>query len=220
MSNNQFQNFWKNIDDPLHRSDSEAHYQNYAAELNLLLKDAQKSRVLELGCGNGAFYTHLGFDGADRYVGVDFSPAMLKKFSEDHPDVELHEHDGSTFLVDEKFDLIYSNGMIQNFDAAMMDSHFANAQAMLAPGGMLVCASYPWVSARDGYYAGDAGAIPSKPPSWINAKLSVFRRSRRIMGHWYSTYELTQLAERHGFMIDVYGSLHYRYRNHAVLRTG
>jgi SAM-dependent methyltransferase len=75
--------FWQDKDDPLHFSNDDAFYDSMAGEMLALLGSGRFGAVLELACGNGAFYKRLGFDQA-RYIGVDFSSAMLSAFRKAH----------------------------------------------------------------------------------------------------------------------------------------
>lgn len=212
----KFLKFWKDIDVPLHRIDDDEHYRIYARELRLLFEGKQLGAVLELGCGNGALYPLLGFDQSRDYLGVDFSPAMIRRFKSTYPELELQCHDASTFLVDRKFDLIYSNAMIQNFDEAMLEQHFSNARKMLAKDGLFICASYPAGALKRAYYSGEAGSDPenARIMNWI---FTILLRSDRPNGQWHFNKDIAILAQRHGFKCQFFGSLNYLYRNHAVM---
>jgi SAM-dependent methyltransferase len=212
----KFAEFWTDVDVPLHRFDNDEHYREYAKELSLLFKGRQLGAVLELGCGNGAFYPYLGFDKSTDYFGVDFSPAMIRRFKLKYSDVELHCQDASTFIVDKRFDLIYSNAMIQNFDNIMLEQLFFNAHQMLAEDGFFICASYPTGALKRAYYSGEADSDP-KNSHPIKSLIMSLLRPDRSMGRWHFNSDIAELASRHGFKCQFFGSLNYLYRNHVVL---
>jgi cyclopropane fatty-acyl-phospholipid synthase-like methyltransferase len=216
MMRERFAAFWKDIDVPLHRSDDDEHYQAYGKELRLLLEGRQSGAVLELGCGNGGLYNHLGFDQSSGYVGVDFSPAMIKRYKQKHPELELHCADASTFCVDRKFDVIFSNAMIQNFDNEMLEQHIFNAKHMLADGGVFICASYPAGALKKSYYSGESGSDPKKA-RLINWIMTIIRGADRPMGKWHYNKDIALRADRHGLKCQFFGSLYYLYRNHVVM---
>ena len=41
---------------------------------------------------------------------------------------------------------------------------------------------------------------------------------RDSMGHWYTPLQVAKTAEEFGLRVECYGSMHYPYRFHAVLR--
>jgi len=69
-------------------------------------------RVLEIGCGMGHLLTHLK---PSRGVGVDFSPEMIARAKERHPEIEYHlldAHDLST--IEGEFDVIILSDTIND----------------------------------------------------------------------------------------------------------
>src|SRR5262245_39842981 len=115
MEVEKWRKYWEGKTAPLHRVDSEDFYRKFAQEMKVLLGEEPPTSVLDIGCGTGAFYKPLGFDRTD-YKGVDFSDSMLKEFRATHGDVKLECHDGSDYRDDRTYDLIFSLGVIQNFD--------------------------------------------------------------------------------------------------------
>lgn len=215
-----YYDFWAEIDDPLHRTDSDEHMDAYGSELQLLFQGSIAGRsVLDLGCGNGALYRPLGFHTAGKFVGVDFSPAMVRAFRSNHPSTEVVEHDASTFRIDGTFDLIFSNSVVQNFDLDMFRQHLRNARAMLAPSGAIVVASIPWRQLRPAYYGGMTGAAPAHRNPILRAPATAVRMLRRshVMGRWYTMVEVADVASEFGLVSTFYGSIHYPYRFHARL---
>jgi predicted TPR repeat methyltransferase len=77
-----WKNFWNQQDSPLHESMTEESYTLYAKELLLILESIDKTNfntVLEIGCGDGSFYEHMGFK-KTTYKGFDISESLIKLF--------------------------------------------------------------------------------------------------------------------------------------------
>jgi cyclopropane fatty-acyl-phospholipid synthase-like methyltransferase len=209
--------YWQTKSTPLHREESESFYRLHADELRLLFQREPKS-VLEVGCGNGALYSHLGFGGSS-YVGVDFSESMLREFKSAHPSVTLHQADGSSYRDDRTYDLIFSNGTIQYFDHRMLDTHLQAARAMMHAESLLVCGSVPWRRNRLAFYGG--ALTPPYRGSRVRGLRSVaFRLLRGFdpLGYWYELAEVARFGSRHGLRASFFGSATYLYRFHAVFR--
>lgn len=210
--------YWSDKTLPEHDPDTPEFYRFHARELRLLFDEKPPRRVLEIGCGNGALYPLLGFDHT-KYRGVDFSPSMLAIFKSRHPEVNLGCEEVSSYIdTKNKYDLIFSNAVVQNLDRVMLDSHFACARAMVHKESLFVCGSIPWKALRWRYFG---GSIPGSMPVKL---LSLPFRLLRIalfgdpVGYWYHPREIAQLAERHGFSAKFYGSIAYMHRFHAVMR--
>lgn len=221
MSNvTKWKEFWYTKDDPLHQESTTVHYKRYASELKILFQNEAYDSVLEIGCGNGALYPFLGFESA-RYKGIDFSGAMLADFGSKHPNVDLVCADGHSYSDNQKYDLIFSNGVIQYFDRHMLWTHFEMVSKMLSDRGVFVMASIPWVLMRRYYELGKVTGDLNRVaiPGFIDkVKSFLFHRVRNRMGRWYATDEINSIAIEKGFIAENYGSMHYPYRFHTVLR--
>jgi cyclopropane fatty-acyl-phospholipid synthase-like methyltransferase len=212
----RWQAYWKGKTAPLHHRDEEDYYISHAHELKVLFSRASAESVLEIGCGNGALYQHLDFDRAREYLGVDISDAMLGEFRKRFPNVSLLTASGHSYRDGNKYDLIFSNGVLQNFDRAMLAEHIENAAAMLAPNGRLVCASIPWRSLRRRYLM---GAFNRRQRNMVWSLLHTARYWHRdSLGHWYEWQDLRQIAEKQGLTANFHGSIHYPYRFHSVMQ--
>jgi SAM-dependent methyltransferase len=211
-----FGTFWTGKQSPLHRQTTPAEYARYAEELRFLFSPASPSKVLDIGCGSGDMHAALGFDRL-QYRGVDFSASMLEAFRRQYPQADLVCASGHSYRDDRTYDMVFSNGVLQNFDAEMLDQHVANAAAMLAPGGILVADSLPWKLHQVAYYTQEI-TRPGKPSfrCRLTAWVKCHRPDTRI-GHWFTLDELEALARKHAFSATHYGSLLYPYRLHAVL---
>lgn len=212
--------FWFSQRLPTHEPDSEEFYQFHAQELRLLFGGRSLSRVLEIGCGNGAFYSHLGFDRLC-YRGVDASPSMLAVFKGRHPEADLVCGDGSTYLDrTQPYDLIFVNAVVQYFDPQMLGRLLENSRQMMHQDSLLVFSGVTWRLHRWRVHAGAYNQGRQRDPGILHLLLS--RLKVRVLGdpygNWFDLDDFRQLAGRHGFSVKFYGSLGYIYRFNAVLK--
>lgn len=217
----RWQRYWAEKSNPLllGAEEDELFVRDYARELRLLLPEQSPASVLEIGCGCGTFYEPLGFSGT-RYRGVDGSPAMLDRFARDYPETSLVCADGSAYQDSERYDLIFSNGVLQYLTPQMVQRHYELAEAMLSPGGVLVSATVPLKALQWAYRTGEVH--PPHRADRLRAVLRTLRFSLQPdpLGFWYSYEDLQRLAQRVGLVGAFYNSMHYRYRFHAVFRRG
>ncbi len=209
--------YWNDKKSPLHREDSEGFYFAHAAEFTPILQRVRCGTVLEVGCGNGALFECLGFKDCD-YTGVDFSETMISVFRQRQPSINLFVADGSMYLDERKYDVIFSNGVIQYFDDFMLSSHFYNARKMMHKDSILVCGSIPWIEMRDLFYSG-ALYRPYKYRALMSLKSKLIRimRGSDGLGYWRSFSDIADLAAKFGMSVDFFSSANYLYRFHAVL---
>ena len=213
--------FWQDKDDPLHFSDDDAFYNSMAGEMLALLGSGRFGAVLELACGNGAFYKRLGFDQA-HYIGVDFSPAMLSAFRKAHPRTRLEAADVRGYVPAGPVDLIYSSALLQYLSLTDIDRCLGNVRNSLKPGGQILHAWVPWDLMRWPHYsvmlnAPQRGLIRSFA-SYLPARFGL----RPSLGHWHSVAMIHKVASGHGLDTTFYASLFYPYRFHVrmVSRAG
>jgi SAM-dependent methyltransferase len=202
----------------MHNASNLRDFDDMAKELNLLISQAPMSSVLELGCGNGIFYERLGFDKCD-YTGVDISSAMIRKFKTEYPAAQVHVGNAMDFHVKRKFDLIFSNGLLQYFSTDEFARHLGYVAKMLNPGGRVIHSAIPLKPLRWGYYTGDIyGSKPKRSLRRLaGAILYNLGLKDDTIGHWYSWLEIRKTAARYGFNTRFHGSLYYPYRFHAYL---
>ena len=209
--------FWAEQNDPRHPSSVPDFFVNHGRELALVVGDSAGKRVLEFGCGSGSLYTAIGFDRAKSYRGVDFSEKMLAAFRSMHPGVDTVCAEGSTYRDSEKYDLIFSNAVVQYFDRNMLRNHISNAYAMLAAGGTLILGSVPWQGARAAFHLRAYTPVAERR---LIRSLAVLARSYLgvdQIGHWYSYREISRAANAHGLTATYFGCIQYPYRFHARL---
>lgn len=216
LINNKWYNMWKDQETPLSREVDPDYRSRFTKEMLVLLGDVSGKSVLEFGCGDGLMYESYGFHKAD-YMGVDFSDRLLEKFKSRYPQVKLKQSSAEDFKIEQKFDIIFSCGMVQYLTPAKLERHVGHISKMLNKGGMVILASIPWKDARASFYRNDTAEQEER--SLIRFIL-VYLKSTIIntMGHWYSMKCLRKIAKNNGFNFTFYGSLHYPYRIHMVLQ--
>ena len=103
-----------------------------------LLTAAPGSRVIDLGCGNGALTRKLAQRGYD-VLGIDASPQMIELARADAPELAFEQGDAVRFSLSRPADAIFSNAVFHWIGAGEQDALAANLARNLAPGGELVC---------------------------------------------------------------------------------
>jgi hypothetical protein len=204
----KYRTFWADKVSPLHGQHSADFRPLVAGELRTLFSDHHPE--------NGYFFDFLNFS-RHNYRGVDFAPKLLAGFRSSHPDLDLIEAEGSSYVDDGTYDLILSHGVIQHFSLEMLDCHFRNARSMMHEKSLLVCAAVPWREFRSMY---DIGALSDRgrvrPVRWVKSQMSRLL-GRDMMGHWYRIEEITALAQKHSFSVEFHQSPSHPYRFHALL---
>lgn len=206
--------FWADQNDPRHPKTPDF-LLHHGREFALMGIDPIGKRVLELGCGSGSLFEILGFDRAKSYRGVDFSETMLATFRGAHPGVDVWCADASRYVDGSKYDLIFSNALIQYFTRSMVARQVANARAMLAPGGTIAIGSIPWRGARAAYHM--RSFYPSSELHVLK-RLAILARSYvgvDPIGHWHSYRQFARIAKQHGMAATYFGCLQYPYRFHV-----
>lgn len=214
--------YWADKQTPLHAGETEKDFRELGAELRLLFAGQPVDRVLEIGCGNGAMFSDLGFDTVSRYLGIDFSEAMLAEFTARFPTADLVVADAATFRAAEEFDLVLSSHVAQYWSPGQLAEHLEAAASMLARHGSIVVAGIPWSRLRLAYARGDltGGDRTGGPRRSLPRALIEVARERLVpdIGQWYDLPELTELAASLGLRASFRGSGYYPYRFHAIFR--
>ena len=220
MNKYSWYNFWETLDDPLHRHTEGNWLRFYAKELTLYFPE-QISSVLEFGCGNGELYAILK-SLFPSYIGIDFSPTMLRAFKQQENAPPLIQADITRLplLHNNKFDLIFSNGVCQYMDTEMLRLHLQQVHHLLTHKGVYLIANIPDKQLKTFYYTnmlrGDKKTIIWYKNIWKRTT-KWFNRNDG-MGTWYSRYKLCKLATMYGLSCHTFSSASYEYRFHAVLK--
>jgi ubiquinone/menaquinone biosynthesis C-methylase UbiE len=73
----------------------------------------EKSRILEVGCGNGYLMDKLS---PERGVGIDISEKMIGVAREKYPNLKFYQMDGENIILEEKFDYIIISDSLGYFE--------------------------------------------------------------------------------------------------------
>lgn len=214
----RFRDFWADKTSPLHKSASAQFYQDCAAELRAIFPEKPLTRALEIGCGDGRMFSFLQLP-ACSYTGVDFSSQFVESFRSRHPGLTLKCSEGSSYVEpDALYDLIFSHGVVQHFDPAMLSRHLRGAKAMMNRDSVLVCGSVLDKGRRFEYDSGFQ--LRGSLACYVRLAKSCARRALGLdhMGYWYSRDEFSTIARLNGFEVSFVHSSVYPYRFHAVLR--
>lgn len=83
----------------------------FGADLLPLLDPQPRETILDLGCGTGQLTAKIAESGAE-VVGVDNSPDMIAQARINYPSIKFVLQDASRFLLDARFDAIFSNAAL------------------------------------------------------------------------------------------------------------
>jgi cyclopropane fatty-acyl-phospholipid synthase-like methyltransferase len=214
----RWKNFWENQSTPLHHFNNNKWYEFYAREINLLLEtlEYQGGSALETGCGNGALFDYLKIDKED-YIGTDISQTMLDIFKAKHPQVELICIDCSSYTVDRKFSLIYSNGVIQYLKPKQLDLYIQNSLSMLEKDGILLIGNILWDKNKADFYSKrySPGELSLKfsqgsIPMYLKNIVKQFV-GKDFLGYWYSPSDFLKYQNQQ-IQSYTFGSLFHPYR--------
>ena len=100
------------------------------------LCDWANSRVLDLGCGNGAYTNKISHD-TGCVVGIDLSRSHLSKFQKHFPDIPKHQARAESIpFADNSFDVVVCIETLEHVDDE--SGVLAEVWRVLSPGGSIV----------------------------------------------------------------------------------
>jgi SAM-dependent methyltransferase len=209
--------FWADKTTPLSRGNSPEFLRLAAGEVRLLFEARNPLSVLEIGCGNGQLFDYFGFS-PRFYRGIDFGPRMLETFRRGHPDVDLVEGEGSSYVDDRKYDLILAHDVISQFSPDMLRRHCRNARRMMHSESLLVWSCVLWRTLRHTYDLGMwSNGGKTSVGRWVKSQIHRMA-GREVMGRWYTPGEVSEIAKRNSLEARFHGSISHPYRFHAVLQ--
>lgn len=104
----------------------------------------KQARILDLACGTGRLANVLAETGG-AYVGVDYSPTMVERFQERHPQLNVILADLRVFpqVIPDLFDVIWlSFNGIDSISYDQRDVVYRNVSSRLVPGGYFIFSTH------------------------------------------------------------------------------
>ena len=131
-------------------------------------------RVLDVACGTGVLFEDYIKHGAERIVGVDISPEMVRiarrKYPQSH--IEVYCADIEEIQFNEPFDCcVVYNALPHFLDPYRLIEHLS---CLVKPGGRLCIAHSMSRAALIAHHAGDANAV-SRPVPEIDALCALLK---------------------------------------------
>ncbi|MDL4817636.1 class I SAM-dependent methyltransferase [Actinomadura opuntiae] len=108
----------------------------HGAPLVDLLDPQPGERIIDLGCGTGAFSAEIAARGAE-VLGIDGNPDMVAQASALNPGISFMLGDAHTFTISETCDAVASNAAL-HWMTRDPDAVIAQVHAALRPGGRFV----------------------------------------------------------------------------------
>ena len=216
----KFRRYWSDKNGPLHRGDLADFHRACIGEIRNLFPADSPGRILEVGCGDGSGFPFLGVP-ATAYRGVDFSPRFVDTFRARYPEIDVDCAEGSSFIDSgARYDVIFSNEMVKQFDPEMLDRHLKNARRMMHPESVLILGSVPDREHRGKFDAG--WYCPTPPPFHLRSVRLIKAACMRALGinysgYWYTAPEIAACAYRRGFRACFVRSCLQPFTYHAVL---
>jgi len=211
--------FWAGQATPCHAVDDEGFYRDLAREILFHTGSLAGSKVLELGCGNGAVSAHLDID-PQNYTGVDFSGSLLDQFRTRAGNLNLVEQDILGFLRanDCKYDVIISFGVLQYLGRAEMAELFQLQAQALDEGGQCAHFALPVRDLAGVFYSGlgSAHRLGMMRPRGLLKRL--WSRLGNRIGNWYCIDEIYRMSETAGFATRLVSNINYFYRVNLLQR--
>lgn len=104
----------------------------------LYKKEIEDKSILEVGCGRGSFLISvLRNFSFKKLTGLDVSlpPENVIKF---YPDIEFVDADVTQFNIVDKYDVVYSNHVLEHMGPLDLDSHIQSITNSLKPNGVVI----------------------------------------------------------------------------------
>ncbi|MBW8481432.1 class I SAM-dependent methyltransferase [Actinomadura parmotrematis] len=108
----------------------------HGAPLVDLLDPQPGEKIIDLGCGTGAFAAEIAERGA-AVLGIDGSPEMIAQAKALHPELSFAIDDAHCFTTSESFDAVASNAAL-HWMTRDPDAVIARVHESLRPGGRFV----------------------------------------------------------------------------------
>ncbi len=104
----------------------------------LYKKELKNKSILEVGCGQGSFLISVSKSfKTKKLTGLDVSLPPLDVINS-FPNINFIETNITDFNLNEKYDIVYSNHVLEHMAPLDLDSHLNSLKKILNPGGKLI----------------------------------------------------------------------------------
>jgi len=212
-------NYWNKQTDARHASTDPHFHKKLAEEMAFHMGEIGDSKVLEIGCGDGSLIPYLSLSPAN-YTGIDFSKSLLEIFHNTHPEYSTKPISALEYLQNctEKYDLIFSFGVLQYFDTAELSTLFTLQNEALSTYGKACHFGVPVRELQSLFSAGQGVQHISnfKPRPLLKQFKS---RVTNNIGHWHKLNDLHQTSTNSGYTTNIIGGMNYLYRVNVIQQT-
>jgi len=216
---NKWANYWSRQSDPRHAINDDNFYKELSKEIIYHLGILENKKILELGCGDGALLKYLPIN-ADQYTGVDFSENLLELFGRKFPNYHSLNKGAIEYLQEtgEKFDIIFSFGLLQYFDDTELLKLFELQKKAMNSKAIAVHFGIPVEEQKHVFLTGQGAQNASKFKKRRFLK-QLKSRFRNNIGNWHKLHCLYKYSESCGFSTKIYGNINYLYRVNLYQRA-
>lgn len=169
------------------------YFSRYLVVKDMLRRLGHPSTVLDVGCGTGDYCT-LFDPNITNYVGIDISPAMVKRCSELYPGYDFRVGDGDRLdFPDGSVDLVLDVAVIEYYDNPL--PHLRELARVTRPGGSIVVIGPNGNNRTRGLARAIHRAVQRiKGRSELPAK-------KRVRSHWRTLREISDLGAAAGLAL-------------------
>jgi len=166
------------------------YYSRYLVVKDMLGRLGRSAAVLDVGCGTGDYCTL--FDPAvTKYVGIDISPAMVKRCRELYPGYDFRVGDGDHLdIPDTSVDLVLDVAVIEYYDDPL--PHLRELARVTRPGGSIIVIG-PNGNNRTRVLAVAIDRAVQRIKGHVKSPAE-----KRVRSHWRSLREISDLGAAAG----------------------
>jgi cyclopropane fatty-acyl-phospholipid synthase-like methyltransferase len=212
-----WQKWWDQQSSPRHVKNDDDFFHKHAMEIKSVTGRWDGLEILEFGCGNGALLSDIGICKVKRYVGVDFSSELITQMRTRFPDLEIHHSAVSEYRDQRKYNMIYSNALLQYLNKQETIQLLNQSKGMLKQNGIIIMCSVYWYRR---FFESLADGLKHKYK--INLVRGIYRflklKGKSNSEYWHTIHTFRSWAEENNFILELYFSIHYLPRIHIILR--